>query len=225
MGILENFFPFIVIGVILILIGGAVWLSAKMEKKRAEGWRQAASELGVQFLGDHHETLNRFGRMKMFQRGSSRRMFNVIAGDLGPVRVVLGDFRYTTGSGKHKHTHHLTVCIVENDAINIPACFLRPERRFMDALGSLLGGQDIDFVDDPEFSRAFVLQGESEAAVREIFDSEVRAWFCAHQDANLQFEARGNTLALHTGRRRQPEESSQLLQLALEITKVLGRQE
>ena len=159
----------------------------------------------------------------MFQRGSSRRVRNVIAGDLGPVRVALGDFRYTTGSGKNRHTHHLTICIVENDAIDVPACNLRPERRFMDAIGSLFGGQDIDFVDDPGFSHAYVLQGESEAAVRELFSPEVRAWFCANQRENLQFEARGNTLALHTGRRRKPEEAMPLLQLALEITKVLGQ--
>ena len=213
------------IGVALLFSFFSIYWTAKKEQKRTEIWQQTASELGVQFLGEQNDILSRFGRMKMFQRGSSRRMKNVIAGDLGPVRVALGDFRYTTGSGKNKHTHHLTICIVENDAINVPACFLRPERRFLDALGSMFGGQDIDFIDDPEFSKAYVLQGESESAVRELFDAEVRAWFCQHLAANLQFEARGNTLALHTGRRREPQESSQLLQLALEITKVLGRQE
>jgi hypothetical protein len=81
---------------------------------------------------------------------------------------------------------------------------------------------DIDFIDDGDFSRSFVLQGKSEAAVRELFGPDVRAWFCDHREAHLHFEAQGNTLALHTGKRQRPEDTSQLMQLTLEITKVLG---
>jgi hypothetical protein len=215
---------FVIFSLIALFMLAAAIIGYVQEKKRTEQWQQVAQQLGLPFLGERDDLLARLASMRIFQRGSDRTIRNVVAGEMGPVRITLGDFRYTTGSGKNRRTHLFTVCIVENDALEVPACYLRPERRFLDSLGSLFGGQDIDFEEDEEFSRSFVLQGESEAAVRELFTAEVRAWFCANPVANLQFEARGNTLALHTGRRYPPDEVTQLLQWALEITKVLGHQ-
>ncbi|MCL4205079.1 MAG: hypothetical protein KJ000_21570 [Pirellulaceae bacterium] len=220
----SNLIPWAIFGGIAVLIVASMYFSYAQDRKRTGQWQQVADQLRVPFLGELNDLLSRFGGMRMFQRGSDRAFRNAIAGDLGPVRIALADFRYTTGSGKNRRTHRFTVCLVENDAIDVPACHLRPERRFLDALGSLFGGQDIDFADDDEFSRSFVLQGDSEPAIRELFDQDVRTWFCTNQRANLQFEARGNTLALHTGRLVPPEEAAQLLQFALEITKVLGGQ-
>lgn len=219
----SNLFPWVIFGGIALLIVSSMYFSYVRDRKRTEQWRQVAEQLRVPFLGEQNDLLGRFGGMRMFQRGNARVFRNAVAGDLGPVRMAMGDFRYTTGSGKNRRTHQFTVCIVENDTIDVPACHLRPERRFLDALGSLFGGRDIDFADDDEFSRSFVLQGDAEPAVRELFNQDVRAWFCTNRRANLQFEARGNTLALHTGRLFPPEEAAQLLQFALEITKVLGR--
>jgi hypothetical protein len=217
------FVVFAIFAIIALFMLAAAIIGYVQEKKRTEQWQQVAQQLGLPFLGEREDVLARLSSMRIFQRGSGRTIRNVVAGEMGPVRVTLGDFRYTTGSGKNRRTHHFTVCIVENDALQVPACYLRPERRFLDSLGSLFGGQDIDFEEDEEFSRSFVLQGDSEAAVRELFTADVRAWFCDNPVANLQFEARGNTLALHTGRRYPPDEATQLLQRALEITKVLGQ--
>ncbi len=210
----TGFGAFIVIAVVLGFVG---------ERRRKEQWQQAARMLSLPFLGNDNDLLPRFGQMKLFQQGSNRQFLNAIVGDMGPVRVALSDFRYTTGSGKNRSTHHFTACIIQNDALDLPACYLRPERRWLDAIGSLFGGQDIDFEEDDLFSRKFVLQGESEAALRQLFDADVRAWFCNNSLPRMQFEARGNTLALHTGKRFPPDQSAELLQMALEITKVLGR--
>jgi hypothetical protein len=221
---MDTLVLFGIFALIGIFVVAAVFIGYVQERKRTEQWQQIAQQLGLPFLGEREDLLPRFGSMRIFQRGSDRGIRNVVAGEMGPVRVTLGDFRYTTGSGKNRRTHQFTVCIVENDALRVPACYLRPERRLLDALGSLFGGQDIDFEEDDEFSRSFVLQGESEADVRALFTAEVRAWFCANPLANLQFEARDNALALHLARRMPPDEVVQLLQHALEITKVLGHQ-
>ena len=77
-----------------------------------------------------------------------------------------------------------------------------------DALGQSLGGQDIDFEDDKAFSDAFVLQGDNETAVRDLFDTQVRQWFVAQAARSFFFETRGDTLLFHTGNRRPPREAN-----------------
>ena len=50
----------------------------------------------------------------------------------------------------------------------MPRFELKPEG-FFDRIGSVLGGHDIDFAEDPEFSRACRLKGPDEPAIRETF--------------------------------------------------------
>jgi hypothetical protein len=53
---------------------------------------------------------------------------------------------------------------------------LTPEGWFT-RLGAVFGMQDIDFVDSPEFSRAYRLRGRDESAIRELFGTEMRRFF------------------------------------------------
>ena len=91
-----------------------------------------------------------------------------------------------------------------------------------DSLGSLVGGQDIDFADDREFSKAYVLQGDDEQAIRELFNTDVRAWFAERAGRGFQFEAQGKVLLFHQGKRRPPGETHELMKQALEIMKRLA---
>jgi len=214
-----------------LAVGGSV-ISVLYERKRTEAWKQVAGELGVQFVGDHNAILNRCGGMRVFQKGYRRRVKNAICGDAGNVRITVADYSFRTrssssgtNSGSKSKTHRRTVCVLESHELDVPHCYLRPEVMLFDALGSMFGGQDIDFADDPEFSRAFVLQGDNESAVRELFDAEVRAWFAARKGQRFHFEVRGNTLVFHTGRRRKPQEVREMMQQALEIMRLLGKQD
>lgn len=218
-----EWFPFLAFAVIVALIVGGIAVSFWQQKRRTEAWQEAAREFGIDFLGDASEVIARCGAMKVFSVGRSQRLLNAICGDAGDVRITLGDYRYTTGSGKNSHTHHHTICVLESDRLQVPHCYLRPEAFLFDALGKLFGGQDIDFADDPAFSRAYVLQGDSEQAVRRVFDADVRAWFAARRGQGLHFEARRGLLVFHTGARRKPREAKELMQQALEIMELLER--
>jgi hypothetical protein len=209
-----------VLAVVAVIALAGQWY----QKKRTEAWKKAAEELGIRYLGPQNDVLVRCGQMKLFSRGRSRRVSNAISGDAGDVRITLGDYRYRTGSGKNSHTHSYTICVLESDRLDVPGCYLRPEVRFFDALGSLFGGQDIDFSEDPEFSKSYVLQGDNEAAVRKVFDEGVRSWFAARVGRRFHFEARGGTLVFHTGNRRQPAEARDLMQEALEIMNLLAKE-
>jgi hypothetical protein len=211
------------IAIALIVGATAVWGSVQ-ETKRTKQWQEVAQGLGVDFLGDLSDVLSRYGHLRLFQVGSSRRVSNALVVDSGEVRVVTGDFQYQTGSGKNRSTQHRTICVLESDTLQVPRVYLRPEVRFFDALGSAFGKQDIDFAEDPQFSTAYVLQGDDEAAIRELFGTDVRAWFAERAGRGFHFEAQGTTLVFHLGKRVPPQQAPELMDQALQILKLLRKQ-
>lgn len=212
----------IMFGIVAFVVVVAV-ISSRNEKKRTDAWKVIAARPGMQFLGDENTVLASFGHLKMFQNGRKHHVWNAIAVDSGEIRIVVGDFRFVVGSGKNSHTHHQTICALESNMVDAPHCRLRPEVKLLDALGALFGGQDIDFSEDTKFSTAFVLQGEDEPAIRQMFDAEVRAWFAERAGRRFFFEALGDKLVFHLGKRVLPAEAPELMDQSLQIMKLLAR--
>lgn len=218
-------------GLGLILFGGiglfavgAIAIAMWTQQKRKEAWQQVAEELGLPFVDKSNGVLGTCSSFKTFNRGHSRSFYNAIQGDAGDTRITIGDYQFTTGSGKNRTTHVHTMCVLESVSLCTPHCYLRPERAMLDKLGAMLGGQDINFEEDPEFSNAYVLQGDTEAAVRELFDEEIRSWFAERRSERFHFETRSNLLVFHYGKKRKPEEAGYLMQQALELMHLLARQ-
>lgn len=95
-----------------------------------------------------------------------------------------------------------TLCVVRHPGLKLPRFFLRRQMPIFDALGKAFGGKDIDFDDDPVFSRLFVLQAaHDEAAVRECFGQRARLHFNSLALKGVVAEGYGETLVLHFNRR------------------------
>lgn len=218
---IVDFFWIIVPIFIVLAIAGAAWSNVQ-EGKRTRRWQAVANRPGFHFLGTSQDLLDRCRRLRMFKAGRSHDIQNAVAVDSGALRIVVADLRYRTGSGKNSSTHRYTICALQTADLNMPHCYLRPERRFFDTLGGLLGGKDIDFDEDPQFSAAYVLQGDDEAAVRQVFDEDVRTWFAERVGQALQFEAEGDTLVFHNGKRVSPEDAPEHMDQALQIMKRLA---
>ncbi len=209
------------VGIGLLVVVGLVFAS-QQRKKRTEAWRRAAESIGLAFHGESNDVLAQYGRLKLLSRGSGRRVYNAVMGDAGEMAITLADFRYTTGSGKNQSTHVQTICILREQSLQLTHCFLRPQVAFFDFLGRMFGGQDINFDEDPAFSGAYVLQGENEAAVRELFDGPIRSWFANQRGRNFHFEAIGDTLMFHTGKRVDPGQIRPLMEQAVQIKNLLA---
>ncbi len=206
--------------IVVVIFAVTAWSN----KKRTQAWQAVADELSVDYLGRDDEILTQYANLKIFSRGHSKQFNNTIRGDAGDTMITLGDYRYRTSSGKNSKTHVQTVCVLQSAMLDLPHCYLRREVFLFDALGQSLGGQDIDFDDDKAFSDAFVLQGDNETAVRNLFDAQVRQWFVAQAARSFFFETHGNTLLFHTGKRRPPREAKELMQQALEVMNVLRKE-
>lgn len=192
-----------------VIIALGFYLSWRAEQQLTEAWRDLSTRWGFQFTEEDDAFPTLFGDFKLFQQGSQRTARNILQGKEGRTDVWIADYRYTTGGGRHSTTHQQTICVLVHPDLSAPHSFLRPQN-FLDTIGRVLGGQDIDFGEDPEFSRAYVLQGEDESAVRTFFKPGIRRYFAERKDRTLVFEARGTALLLHPGKQIPPEQAAAL---------------
>lgn len=202
----------------IIAVGGLIWWIR--ERFRSAAWMTLAGQHGLTYT-------RRTARgaplpsFKLFQLGSAPHFRNVLLGAMDDAQMMLGDYQYTV-SGHRSHTvYRRTVCIVQTPEMSLPHCLLRRARLGLDTLGRLFGGQDINFDEDPAFSRAFVLQGEPEDAVRAFFTAPIRAFFLDRASTRLEFEARGDRFVFHYGGLLKPRRLPDLLAEARAIRKAL----
>lgn len=217
---MPDWFPLIIIAVAALGVGIFLLVRAA-ERRRREAWAQAAASLGFAFAPEAPSFLAEVAGLKVFSRGHSQRVRNLASGDSWEGKAYLADFRYVTGGGKNRATHDQTVCLLRLPGLALPHFFLRREIPVLDAIGEMLGGQDLDFPEDVAFSRTFVLQGEETDAVRALFDPVVRERLRGFADPRLHAEGRGDTVVVHRGRPIRPEQARELLEATAAIAALL----
>jgi hypothetical protein len=190
------------------------------ERKRQEGWKSAAAELGLEFF-PHGATelqsqLSVFG---LFQSGRARQLQRLIQGESDELVISIFDYRYTTGSGKSTHTYQQTVVGLRSQRLNVPAFSMRAEN-MLDKLGGLVGLADVDFESNPKFSSMFVLKGPNEEAIRSFFKPSILSFFENYKGLSVEAVA-GAAIIYYPGKRVPPNEIKNYMSKAYEIYGVL----
>ncbi len=216
-------FVWIIVSIPILFFFLIIILVLHAAKKRRQAMQALALELGYSYDTDDPFLVQRYRFFRLFDRGRSPRSENVLTGTLAGVPVTVCDYQYTTGGGKNSSTHRQTICIVTCPDLELPNIFVRRELPVFDRLGKWFGGQDINFAEDPDFSKAFVLQGMDEPAVRRFFHYEIRALFLTYRQENLQFESFGDTFLLHLSRQLKPEQIRRLLDIAADFIRTFRR--
>lgn len=158
------------VSLVVGVIGIAIW----SEQRRTRRFSETAAELGFDVLESLPADMDGYrGRFALFNSGRARKVSNVLRRQVEGLHVLLYDYSYTTGSGKHSHTHHQTVAMFGSPDLNLPEFRLSPEG-WLSKLTQMFGSQDIDFEESPEFSKKFVLAGPNEPAIRDFFDADRR---------------------------------------------------
>jgi hypothetical protein len=165
--------PIGVIGVIIVIVVVAVIWTNYLEKKRREAMEAAAGLMGFTWTAAvPGERITELRTFELFNRGHSPHGRNLLSGKVGDADIILIDYRYSTGSGKHKQTHDQTVIVLPDGGAGLPNFQLTPEN-FFHKIGQLFGYQDINFEENPTFSRRYLLRGPNEAAIRQAFTTPV----------------------------------------------------
>jgi hypothetical protein len=201
--------PFVAFGI--ALVGTTFGINYWLEKKRAEAFEKFAALNGFS-VGTPLGFSDWTSLFKLFSLGRNGRQSHVMHGQRAELRVVLGDFTYITGTGKNAKSNHRTFCMAQKTNVKKAGCLVRPQNAVFDRLGKMLGGQDINFEDDPEFSKYFVLQTEDdEQLVRRQFGALIRNQLTALRLKNPHFEAQGDLIVFHRGSRLKEAELTELL--------------
>ncbi len=198
-----------------VLIGRRLWW-----QRRAEAWQRAAGRLGLAW--NLTPTLTpEANALHTFSRGHNHRMRAGVEGTAWDATVLLADYQYTVGYGRNRSVHRQTVCVLRGEELNLPNFFMRPERALIDRIGELFGVKDFDFDDDPAYSRAFVLAGDDEEAVRATFNPSVRSRLMHLGEPRLRLEGSGRTLVVHHGHLVDPANAGELQQQAVDVAAML----
>jgi hypothetical protein len=160
-------------------VGGLALVAAlrRAPQRRTEALGAAAERMGWGFRETvPFKTIPDLDRFELFRQGHSKKLRNLLTSPPGEPRAVVFDYAYTTGAGKSQATHHQTVFYATGERLALPVFSLRPEH-FFHRVAGIFGYQDIDLERRPVFSRAFLLRGEDEAAVRTAFTDPVVDFF------------------------------------------------
>ena len=191
-----------VVALVLAFVGLLIYMQHLAEKKRTEQLGPVAEQLGFDFSpqGDPAllESLKPF---RLFSQGHSEKLWNLMRGHTHDLDVAIFDYRYVTGGGKHSHTWLHTVVCFRFDGEPLPSFALRPENLFH-KIGALFGYQDIDFKSHSTFSKNYLLRGEDEAAIREVFTPDLLDFYA--EQTGICTEGSGNVLLVYREKRAEP---------------------
>jgi len=114
----------------------------------------------------------------LFKKGMGRKAFNIMQKKTGMLeeKISIFDYQYTVSTGNSAATFVQTAFFIQSKLLSLPEMLLKPEN-FFHKIGAWLGMQDIDFVEHPEFSKRFLLQGEDEERVRDSMNKDIMRFF------------------------------------------------
>ena len=119
---------------------------------------------------------------KLFKKGHRRKICPVIILDEGDLEYsCVFDYSYTISSNNSSRTYRQTVYFRYSKALALPHFVMVPEKWYH-RIGTYFGMQDIDFVEYPEFSQHYLLQGDDEDYIRHHFNHPELIRFFDRQD-------------------------------------------
>ncbi len=125
------------------------------------------------------------------------------------------DYSYSLGSGKNRTSYNQTVTIFQSPKLNLPSFFMGPES-FFHRIGDVFGFKDIDFDEEPGFSRCYLLKGNDEKAIRLFFDFSLMRYFKSKPGLSIETD-RNSLVVYNKSKRIKPDEITTVLKERIEI--------
>jgi hypothetical protein len=206
-------------GAIVALVVFIFLIQQKRARDRTRALADAAAHMGWNFSAAvPMNMIGGFQKFALLNQGFSQAIKNFMYGEASGIKAAVFDFVYVTGTGKSRHSHYQTVVYLEPPDLHLPYFSLRPEN----FIHKLMGYQDIDFGQRPEFSKWYLLRGQDEPAIRQIFNDRLLAFYEMYNGTCT--DAGGNQLLMfRAGERLQPDEIQPHIALALHLLTLMPR--
>lgn len=185
-------------GVVLSIIGISLVLGYYRDKRRREQLERVALETGFAYEREGTPLdYKGLSSLELLGRGRDHKYSNILRGSGAGTEMVLFDFKYTTGSGRNRSTHKLTVTAFRTRD-DVPQ-FTLDRENLLHKLISALGYQDIDLEAHPQFSARYLLRGKDVEAIRRFFHPGLVAFFESPEKHEYTVEGGGGWLILYQG--------------------------
>jgi hypothetical protein len=170
----------VLIGVLVAgAAGAAIAAAVAADRRRQASLSEYCHARGFRFEREHRKAEQALlDGFPVFREGRQRRWRWTISGVMGGQPFTAFEYTYVKGGGSHSKRHRFAMLLWEAPEARLPRFNLVPEG-WLKRLGQRFGVKDFDFDVDPEFSRAYQLQGDDEAAVRALFTPGRRAFLMA----------------------------------------------
>ena len=175
---------FYVVAILAIgaLIAFGIWRGAKRRKELA-AW---ASGKGLSFRSERDGGFDkRYPTFRCLRRGYSRYASNIVEGDLNGRRVSAFDYRYVTGSGKNRQTHHFSAVVLGSN-VQLKPLRIRSENVF-DRVTEFFGLDDIDF-ESAEFSREFHVKSSDKRWAYDVLHQRTMEFLLSMPRFSIEFD-------------------------------------
>ena len=144
------------------------------------------------------------------------------SGYIDDIEFYIVEHRYTKHSGNKSHVNMETICLLRKPNLEIPDFYIRKEDPLFDGIEKHFGMQDINFAEDPTFSKRFVLQGKNIEGICNFFDSSVRLAFIENHPNSLlpyQYEGKDDKFLVYADYFKDNKDRVIMLEKAIAIFK------
>ena len=175
--------------IVLLALAVLVFFIIRNASQHRKGVAALAEELGFTYERTSPELLEQFKDFRLFAPDRYRSYqvaWNVLKGTTGSATVWLFDYYYK--SRGDSWSHNFTICVLRSPDLKLP--YFRLRHRFLTEMVNLspakkevlpeshptateFGESEIDFPEDENFTKSFVLRGKEEV-VRPLFDVDLR---------------------------------------------------
>lgn len=176
--LLDNqlFVLFLIIAVFLCVMGIVMFL----DKRRRKAMIALAARHGLSHEDSDPTLLDQgFTSFPLFDQGFSRDYSNILKGNIDGIPLILFDYKYTTGGGKHSSTFRQSVACYRLEGRSLAKFDLSPEN-IIQKIAAMFGYKDIDFGSNEGFSKSYLLRGPEESQIRSLFSPKTLSYLESH---------------------------------------------
>jgi len=192
----------------VLLVALIAYLAYAMQRRRRDGFRLMATQLGLQYGRD--DPLGLLGYpFTLFTRGDGRAVENVVWGAWQEVEVITFDFMYYEQNGKYRTDYQFDCAIVPMGA-DSPRLVIEHEN-LLTSLAGALAFHDLQF-ESEAFNDAYHVRCEVPKFANDVLDARMMQWLLDN-GSGYRFESVGDRV-LVAGPRIDPAGLTGLLGVA-----------
>jgi len=190
----------LIIAIAVVIALAAAAIVTQRERRYGASLREAARALGLDYQPKGPPLGDIAFMNHVATRWRRRAVRHSIRGTYDGNELWFFEYGEIRSTGRSHHVHPVSVAAFPIERANaVPGFHLRPEH-LADRILHRLGRAEIDFAHRPEFSRAYVVRGDSEDAIRRLFTDELVGVLL--QDRRWMLDVENGWLVARRGRRR-----------------------